>query len=411
MARRSVNSRRKSEPNLGKIILLLLTLAVIAYGVNRFATWFNVDYLGAQVEASAPSEIQKARGHFAAGEREKARETLRPILARVHNAAITPQAILLMAEIELEEGNDGEALTLLKEAVSAYKESVDHPVLAARYARLLEDNGRGNEAVAIYEGVRDTAPPKLRAAALIGLGRGAERAGETQKARALYQQALDAAEWDSAAWDEALDAVGRFNVAAMFSKVETPESKKYIVKAGDSLTVIGSKLNTTQGLLTRANGIDDPSRIRLNQQLKYTPKDFRIIIERARCRLFLVDKDGIFKRYHVGLGMPGHNTNLGSYQIGEKKKDPTWYKPGAKAIPPGDPKNELGTRWMPLAPLDEDLPADLGIHGTIAPETIGKYMSHGCPRMHNNEVEELYDLVVLSTRVEIVEHIESGEFL
>lgn len=72
-------------------------------------------------------------------------------------------------------------------------------------------------------------------------------------------------------------------------------------------------------------------------------------------------------------------------------------------MPPNDPANELGTRWMPLAPADAGLPTDLGIHGTIAPETIGKYESHGCPRMFKKDVEELYDLVVRSTPVEIVE--------
>ena len=61
---------------------------------------------------------------------------------------------------------------------------------------------------------------------------------------------------------------------------------------------------------------------------------------------------------------------------------------------------------MPLIPVDEGLPRDLGIHGTIAPETIGSFSSSGCARMLNEEVEELYDLVVRSTPVDIVEVFE-----
>ena len=101
--------------------------------------------------------------------------------------------------------------------------------------------------------------------------------------------------------------------------------------------------------------------------------------------------------------MPGHETTLGSYKIGNQAKDPPWYKPGSAPTPPGDPNNGLGTRWMPLIPLQDGLPTDLGIHGTISPETIGKFSSHGCARMHREEVEELYDLVVRSTPVDIVE--------
>jgi lipoprotein-anchoring transpeptidase ErfK/SrfK len=110
----------------------------------------------------------------------------------------------------------------------------------------------------------------------------------------------------------------------------------------------------------------------------------------------------------VGLGKEGHETALGSYKIGNKEKHPHWHKKGQEPIPPGDPRNELGTRWMPLVPLEKNLPEDLGIHGTIAPDTIGKHSSHGCARMHNEDVEELYDLVVRSTPVDIVERLELG---
>jgi lipoprotein-anchoring transpeptidase ErfK/SrfK len=52
------------------------------------------------------------------------------------------------------------------------------------------------------------------------------------------------------------------------------------------------------------------------------------------------------------------------------------------------------------------LPTDLGIHGTIEPASIGQYKSHGCPRLLKEDVEELYDLVVRSTPVSIVEVID-----
>lgn len=43
-----------------------------------------------------------------------------------------------------------------------------------------------------------------------------------------------------------------------------------------------------------------------------------------------------------------------------------------------------------------------GIHGTIYPESIGGHTSHGCIRMWNKDVAELYDIVQTGTPVLIV---------
>ncbi len=214
------------------------------------------------------------------------------------------------------------------------------------------------------------------------------------------------AEWDSDVWNESLDLLGKLNVELIFSPEETPESKNYIVQKGDTLVGIGAKLNTPVGMLCRANNLDENTTLRPNQVLKYTPKDFKLIVERSRCRAFLVDENGIFKRYVVGLGKPGHETTLGTYKIGNKQKNPTWFKPGEGPIPPGDPRNELGTRWMPLVPAEPGLPLDLGLHGTIAPETIGTYSSNGCVRFLKEDIEELYDLIVRTTPVIIKEEVK-----
>jgi lipoprotein-anchoring transpeptidase ErfK/SrfK len=291
----------------------------------------------------------------------------------------------------------------LATAIERYPGAPEYPQASLKYARLLEAAGRFEESNAIYTRLRESAPPAYRGGAISGLARQAERDGKTELARDLYKLAVKESAWGSEQWTEAADSLGALNVAAIFSSKPTSDSKVYRVEAGDNLTAIGMKLNTTQGLLMRANNISDPTTLRISQNLKYTPKDFHIVIERSTLRLFLMDNDGLFKVYKVGLGRPGQDTTLGRYRIGNKEKDPTWHKPGAGPIPPGDPRNELGTRWMPLIPEEEGLPNDLGIHGTIEPETVGKYTSMGCPRLLAAEVEELYDLIVRSTPVAIVE--------
>lgn len=393
----------RRDPSLGKIIALLLVLFVAVYGGLWITDTLRGHYFVGNWESKAYAAIEDARQLVEEQRNAEVRELLAPIVARVSDSRITPEALFLLAKAEQAAGNVEQAEAYLKRAISEFPNSPHHPKAALACARLLEENGDMEEALALYEEVRDTAAPEFRAEALTAFGRQAEREGDLWEARDYYARALEDAEWNSKAWEEALDALGDANVELIFSSQETPESRYYEVQSGDNLTEIGVELNTTQGLLMRANNIENPANLRVGQRLKHTPKDFRIVIERSTKRLFLLDNDGIFKRYDVGLGRPGQETVLGSYRVGNKQKDPAWFKPGHGLIPPNDPRNELATRWMPMVPEEEGLPTDLGIHGTIAPETIGEFDSNGCVRMYTEEVEELYDLVVRATPVEVVE--------
>jgi len=387
---------------LARIIIVLSLICVVLLAGYRFLATRSQD----DAEAAAYSDIEKARDLVSAGDFEAARPLLEKMVGGRNEGTAPPEALMLLADVEAAAGDKEAALLRLEQAARRYEGTRDQSNATLRRAALLEEMGRTDEARALYDDVRRNTPPQVRAVALVGLGKDAERDGDLLKARDQYAQAVRDAKWDSPEWKEALDALGRLNVALIFAPDQTPESKHYEVQRGDSLTSIGIRLNTTQGLLCRANGLDETATLRTGQRLKYTQKDFRIVIERSSRRLFLLDMDGIFRCYPVGLGMPGHETTLGKYKIGTKEKDPVWHKAGSEPIPAGDPRNELGTRWMPLVPIEEGLPTDLGIHGTIAPETIGKYSSHGCARMYREDVEELYDLVVRSTPVEIVEVFE-----
>ena len=410
MSKRYFSSKKKEDPRLSKIIALLVLLVAFAYGGLQGYQYWRHHGSDAQAPSSdAWTQLEQAQAHLEAGEWAAA-EGILSTLSQSEDASLAPKVRYAQARLALGREENEEALSLLKSALETWPESPDYPAIATEYAKLLDELNRHEESSAVFEALQASAPPAMAAAAAVGLGQKSEREGDLEKARDLYLEALYAAPPNSNDWNEALDALGALNINTIFSPAETPASKYYTVESGDNLTDIGIKLNTTQGLLIRANALTDPSRLRLGQRLKYTPKDFQIIIERSTCRLFLVDNEGIFKRYYTGLGMPGHETALGRYTIGNKQKDPTWFQPGGGPIPPGDPKNELGTRWMPLVPAEEGLPNDLGIHGTIHPETIGQYKSHGCPRMRKEDVEELYDLVVRSTHVNIVDKIDWAGF-
>jgi lipoprotein-anchoring transpeptidase ErfK/SrfK len=127
---------------------------------------------------------------------------------------------------------------------------------------------------------------------------------------------------------------------------------------------------------------------------------YTIVVRLDQNKLYLYKGKKVEKVYPVATGSPGFPTPEGSFQIVEKRKNPTWVNPdpngwGASMpaeIPPG-PGNPLGTRALNLnAP-------GIRIHGTYDLASLGTYASHGCIRMSIKDVEQLYEIVDVGTPV------------
>jgi lipoprotein-anchoring transpeptidase ErfK/SrfK len=102
-------------------------------------------------------------------------------------------------------------------------------------------------------------------------------------------------------------------------------------------------------------------------------------------------------RYPVGLGAES-STPSGKWKVLNKLVNPQYYPPrGGRIILADDPENPLGERWIGLQGIEGEALGQerYGIHGTVEPESIGQSASLGCIRMHNSDVEELYDLLVV----------------
>ncbi|MTI68601.1 MAG: hypothetical protein FH753_18625 [Firmicutes bacterium] len=122
------------------------------------------------------------------------------------------------------------------------------------------------------------------------------------------------------------------------------------------------------------------------KQLKENPDydNLWILINIDSKTLFLIDlnKKEIIKKYIVAVGKPSTPTPIGNFIIIQKAK---W---GAG----------FGTRWMRL-----NVPwGKYGIHGTNKPNSIGYDASHGCVRMKNKDIEELYGTVKYKTPVTLI---------
>lgn len=119
----------------------------------------------------------------------------------------------------------------------------------------------------------------------------------------------------------------------------------------------------------------------------------RIVVSIPDRKLALVEDGRVVKVYRVAVGKLSTPTATGAFRIVRRLSNPAYYQPGI-VIPPGK-GNPLGTRWLGL-----DQPG-FGIHGTNEPGTVGRFASHGCIRMRNRDVEELFARVRVGDVVEL----------
>jgi lipoprotein-anchoring transpeptidase ErfK/SrfK len=120
--------------------------------------------------------------------------------------------------------------------------------------------------------------------------------------------------------------------------------------------------------------------------------------------LDLYDGFRVTHTWDVATAKPGWVTPAGEWNLYQKRENPTWYNPaldswgaGLPAVVPGGPGNPMGTRALYIT-----APGLIRIHGNGAPDTIGRYASHGCIRMYNSEVEQLYEMVPVGSKVIII---------
>lgn len=108
-------------------------------------------------------------------------------------------------------------------------------------------------------------------------------------------------------------------------------------------------------------------------------KVYSILIDTDEKRLYLLCNGNLIKRYTCAVGKNETPSPLGSYKITQKSH---WGE-------------GFGGYWLGI-----NCPwGNYGIHGTTKPETVGLSTSHGCFRMYNSDIEELFKIVPYGTAV------------
>ena len=117
-----------------------------------------------------------------------------------------------------------------------------------------------------------------------------------------------------------------------------------------------------------------------------------IIIDTPHTFLYLMLGHGKALRYGIGVGRKGF-TWSGTERISRMSKWPDWHPPkemiARQPYPPRARALYLGN-------------TEYRIHGTNQPSTIGQFVSSGCIRLTNEDVQDLYNRVTVGTRVVVL---------
>jgi L,D-transpeptidase ErfK/SrfK len=179
-------------------------------------------------------------------------------------------------------------------------------------------------------------------------------------------------------------------------------------RRGETLRSIAARSGIEPATLAADNGIRVDVVLAVGQRLIVDnrhlvppPNGARLVVNVPQRMVFHHAEDGTLHAYPAAVGRADWPTPRGAFTVIARETNPTWDVPAsileesrrngrvqAPRVPPG-PNNPLGAHWIGLS-----LPG-VGIHGTNAPSSIFRAVSHGCIRLHPDDVADLFGRVTV----------------
>ena len=369
-----------------KFIFIIIILLLIA-GIS---IWFLI-YRPQAYENKIVAAVKLTE----AGDCRSAVPMLEELLSTPSDTPAGREVRLLLARCRTELNNYREALPLWEEIVT-WDDPASGEEAEFYLGWIAEEEGDQDKAREVLSSYLRRYPDSYRSdRARLVLARINSVDGDLAESRELFREVLESSENDQVT-SQARQELGKLNFTIFFSPEIDEDSQTYTVRSGDSLTSIARAYNTTPDLVKKMNRIRGEI-IHPGQVLKVPAFRFSAVVSKSSNTLQLFYGELFFKEYSVGTG---HNncSPTGEFTIVTKLIDPPWIHRG-ETIPPFDPRNILGTRWMGF----DDPYASFGVHGTTMPETVGSQSSDGCVRMINEQVEELFIFLPRGSKVVIEE--------
>lgn len=190
----------------------------------------------------------------------------------------------------------------------------------------------------------------------------------------------------------------------------------YVVRHGDTLRAINARFGVDVATLARENGMLADSKLVVGDVLRIDNRHIvpaaldsaELVVNVPQRMVFHRRGDGSAVGYPIAVGRPGWPTPTGAFTVMVLERHPTWEVPRSileesrragriqpPVVPPG-PNNPLGDFWIGLSL------AGIGIHATNAPSSIFRTASHGCIRVHPDDIAQLFDRVEVGAAGRII---------
>jgi L,D-transpeptidase ErfK/SrfK len=188
----------------------------------------------------------------------------------------------------------------------------------------------------------------------------------------------------------------------------------HVVRRGDTLKALSARTGIDLEALSAHNALKHHPVLRAGQQLIIDNRHIvpanragaAIVVNVPQRMLFFFDR--AVAGFPVAVGRRTWPTPLGEFQVATREANPTWDVPASIraearrlgrtlpiSVPPG-PENPLGRFWIGLTA------GAVGIHGTNVPSSIYGAVTHGCLRLHPDDIEWLFSRVKVGMTVRTV---------
>ena len=189
----------------------------------------------------------------------------------------------------------------------------------------------------------------------------------------------------------------------------------HMVDRGETISSLGARFGIEPRAIARMNMVRPDARLQTGQHLVLdnrhivppTAPEEDLVINIPQRLLFVVGENSV-DAYPVAVGRSNWPTFVGPFTVATLEANPTWDvppsiqeelrragKPVVTGVPPG-PANPLGAYWIGLSH------PGFGIHGTNAPASIYRFTTHGCIRLHPDDIDKVFHSVAVGTFGRIV---------
>ena len=142
-----------------------------------------------------------------------------------------------------------------------------------------------------------------------------------------------------------------------------------------------------------AEGSDDKKGPQMLPGPNAVPKDTRVVVNIPAYRMDLFQDGSLVKSYKVGIGYPEFPLPQGLRKANQIIFNPTWTPPDSpwvekmKNVTAGETV-KAGDKDNPLGPIKIPIGLPSLIHGGKSPAKIGKFASHGCVGLTNDQIKD-----------------------